>query len=424
MKYLVNIFSNIVKISAAFIFFVLITKYNSVEGVGQLGQLLTFSGATLMVATLGIQNKLIQDISLSTKCIDINYFTSLFFLSVIFLLLVLAVGKLFFFDISLIYGATSNLIFVVFISFIFVVAVFMNFKIAVYSGMENYKKLASINIYGSLLAVFTTYVFLDIFEGIKYQFYLIMLYPCFRVFFVFFPRNDIFQFSNYRQQNLNKKIILKHLKSMLPFIVMAIGAALIVHGYQYSVRNLIASMVDWSYVGQWQILQKHSEVSTLFYSSLAAVFIIPKLAKLKYAEQLKISKQFASLFFGMGLLASIIIHQLGSIYIFKVFGSEYKVAGELLATQLIGDILKIVAYCYCLNLICNSWVKLYLTLEAIQYLLLYISYYICFSYFDKSHMSISYTIAYSIFLFTVISLCISLKKGIGFGRLLEVGRNP
>ena len=174
MKYLLNIFSNIVKISSGFLFFLIITKYNTVEAVGQLGQLLTFSAATMMVATLGIQNKVIQDVSKNRFSIDINYIMSMALITLLFLVLIIISGKLFFFDISLGYGVTSNFVFYIFVSLTFILAAFLQFKLAVYNGIEDYKKLAVVNIFGSILAVSIAYVFLGIFNQTHHQFFLII----------------------------------------------------------------------------------------------------------------------------------------------------------------------------------------------------------------------------------------------------------
>lgn len=164
MRYLINIFSNVVKIICGFLFFLIITKYNTVEGVGQLGQLLTFSAATMMVATLGIQNKVIQDISKDQTNIDINYLSSMIIIALFFLILILISGKLFFYDISLGYGGMSNLVFYSFVSLTFILAAFLQFKLAFYNGTEDYKKLALINIFGSIAAVFFSYIFLGIYD--------------------------------------------------------------------------------------------------------------------------------------------------------------------------------------------------------------------------------------------------------------------
>lgn len=410
MKYLINIVSNVVKISAGFIFFLFITKYNSVESVGYLGQLLTFSAAIMMVATLGIQNKLIQDVSKNINNIDINYLLSIVLISLFFLVLVLIFGKIFFYNLSLRYGGTSNLVFFIFVTITFILAVFTQFKIAIYNGTENYKKLAEINILSSIMAVIVAYVFLDIFKGAEYQFFLIMLYPCFKVLFVFFPVKINNKTSNYVLKNIRKVQILDNIKSMLPFIIMATVSVIIIYGYQYSVRILIANEIDWVQVGQWQILQKHSEVVSLFFTSIAGVFIIPKLAKVKFRDQLILSKKFAILLFTGGLIGLVFVKLVGSIYIERVFGSEYATAGGLLFIHLIGDVFKVVAYCFCITVLCNSWVKLYIVLELIQYFLLILSYKICFSYFGSSYMAHAYTLAYFLYMTGVVIYLVSFKK--------------
>ena len=414
MRYLINIFSNVVKIISGFLFFLIITKYNTVEGVGQLGQLLTFSAATMMVATLGIQNKVIQDISNDQASIDINYLSSMIAIALFFLILILISGKLFFYDISLGYGGMSNLVFYSFVSLTFILAAFLQFKLAFYNGTEDYKKLALINIFGSITAVFFSYIFLDIYNLVNYQFFLIMLYPCFKILFIFFPKDKSIN-NNYFLKNIDKKLISKHFRLMIPFVVMATVSVITIYGYQFSVRSYISYEVNWSLVGQWQILQKHSEIASVFFASIAGVFIIPKLARVQFKEQIEISRKYATLLFLGGLIGLILVRFIGVIYIEWVFGQEYKLAGSLLFVHLIGDVFKIVSYSFSLIILCNSWVKTYIVLELIQYVVLFLSYYLCFTYLSENFMSHTYALAYFVYMLGVISFLItSSKKNIYF----------
>lgn len=414
MRYLINIFSNVVKIICGFLFFLIITKYNTVEGVGQLGQLLTFSAATMMVATLGIQNKVIQDISKDQTNIDINYLSSMIIIALFFLILILISGKLFFYDISLGYGGMSNLVFYSFVSLTFILAAFLQFKLAFYNGTEDYKKLALINIFGSIAAVFFSYIFLGIYDLVNYQFFLIMLYPCFKILFIFFPKDKSIN-NNYFLKNIEKKLISKHFRLMIPFVVMTTVSVITIYGYQFSVRSYISYEVNWSLVGQWQILQKHSEIASVFFASIAGVFIIPKLAKVQFKEQIAISRKYATLLFLGGLIGLILVRLIGVIYVEWVFGQEYKLAGSLLFVHLIGDVFKIVTYSFSLIILCNSWVKTYIVLELIQYIMLFLSYYLCFTYLSENFMSHTYAIAYFVYMLGVISFLItSSKKNIYF----------
>ena len=414
MRYLINIFSNVVKIICGFLFFLIITKYNTVEGVGQLGQLLTFSAATMMVATLGIQNKVIQDISKDQTNIDINYLSSMIIIALFFLILILISGKLFFYDISLGYGGMSNLVFYSFVSLTFILAAFLQFKLAFYNGTEDYKKLALINIFGSIAAVFFSYIFLGIYDLVNYQFFLIMLYPCFKILFIFFPKDKSIN-NSYFLKNIEKKLISKHFRLMIPFVVMTTVSVITIYGYQFSVRSYISYEVNWSLVGQWQILQKHSEIASVFFASIAGVFIIPKLAKVQFKEQIAISRKYATLLFLGGLIGLILVRLIGVIYVEWVFGQEYKLAGSLLFVHLIGDVFKIVSYSFSLIILCNSWVKTYIVLELIQYIMLFLSYYLCFTYLSENFMSHTYAIAYFVYMLGVISFLItSSKKNIYF----------
>lgn len=415
MKYFLNIFSNIVKIICGFLFFLIITKYNTVEAVGELGQLLTFSAAMMMIATLGIQNKVIQDVSKNRENIDINYIASMALIALFFLIILLISGKLFFLNISLNYGGMSNLVFYIFVSLTFILAAVLQFRLAVYNGTENYKRIALINIFGSIMAVSIAYVFLGIFKQINHQFFLIMLYPCFKILFIYFPKNREI-ITNYFFENIRIKQILKTIRSMAPFIVMATVSVFTIYGYQYSVRNLISSEVNWSLVGQWQILQKHSEIASVLFASIAGVFIIPKLARAQFKQQLVLSRQYAILLFLGGLFGLVFVRLFGVIYVEWFFGKEYIFAGSLLFIHLIGDVFKIVSYSFSLIVLCNSWVKTYIVLEFIQYIILFISYFLCFAYLSESYMSHTYMLAYLFYMLGVVSFIVTSKKNIYFSK--------
>lgn len=241
-----------------------------------------------------------------------------------------------------------------------------------------------------------------------------MLYPCFKILFIFFPKDKSIN-NNYFLKNIEKKLISKHFRLMIPFVVMTTVSVITIYGYQFSVRSYISYEVNWSLVGQWQILQKHSEIASVFFASIAGVFIIPKLAKVQFKEQIAISRKYATLLFLGGLIGLILVRLIGVIYVEWVFGQEYKLAGSLLFVHLIGDVFKIVTYSFSLIILCNSWVKTYIVLELIQYIMLFLSYYLCFTYLSENFMSHTYAIAYFVYMLGVISFLItSSKKNIYF----------
>jgi antigen flippase len=400
-KYIVNILSNLIKVSSGFLFFIILTKYNDPSELGQLGQLLTLSSAVMMFGTLGIQNKLIQDFAVDQKNVDINYLYSMLFISSVFGIILLFISYFFFADLATEYSAGSSSVFWVTIIFAYMLSLYVQFKYAMFNGFGDYKRLAVVNICGSIAAIFFAYIFLFILNAHSYQFVLIMCYPCIKSLFLYGGFN--FKPKISLCSNIDFNGIKKQFNSMKSFVFMAAFSIILIYGYQYIIRIIIADYAGWSYVGQWQILQKHSEVISLIFTSIASLFIIPKIARDRTTRQLSISNFFGRNFLVIGIVGVFIAKYVGSFYVIMAFGDDYKFAGDILYVQILGDVFKVVAYCYTLQILCNSWVKLYVLFELFQYSLLLMSMFFFLELFGVDFIAISYVVSYLIFAIVIFT---------------------
>jgi O-antigen/teichoic acid export membrane protein len=399
----------LVKVGSGFLFFIILTKYNAPEELGKLGQLLTLSSAVMMFGTLGIQNKLIQDFAVDRGIVNNNYLLSMAVISLAFGFTLFAISYFFFVDLAKAYSAGSTNVFWMALITAYLLSIYVQFKYAMFNGYGDYKRLAVVNIMGSVSALVITYIFLFIFNGYHYQFLLIMCYPCVKA---------IFLFGGLQKEQLNMSMmkidllsVKNNLQEMKQFVFMAVFSIIIIYGYQYTVRIIIANYAGWNYVGQWQILQKHSEVISLIFTSIAALFIIPKLAKNRTSIQNNISNLFGKNFLVIGFLGVISAKYIGEIYVVTAFGSDYRFAGEILYLQIMGDVFKIVAYCYTLQLLCNSWVKLYVVFEVFQYAVLLLNMLIFLELFGVNSIAMSNLVSYLVFLaVTVIYFKYFLKR--------------
>ena len=395
-KYIINVLSNLVKVSSGFLFFIILTKYNTPEELGKLGQLLTLSSAVMMFGTLGIQNKLIQDFANDKSIVNDSYLFSMLFISLVFGFTLLSISYLFFSDLAKEYSGGSSFIFWGTMISAYLLSLYVQFKYAMFNGYGDYKRLAVVNILGSLTALLFTYFFLFIFNGHAYQFLLIMCYPCIKVIFLFggFKTEPI----DVSFLKINILGVKQQLHLMKHFVFMAVFSIILIYGYQYVIRIIIADYAGWNYVGQWQILQKHSEVISLIFTSIAALFIIPKFAKNRTGTQTSISNLFGRNFLIIGLVGVIFAKYIGEFYVVTAFGSDYRFAGDLLYIQIMGDVCKVVAYCYTLQILCNSWVRLYVIFELFQYSLLLVNMVVFLELFGADFIALSHLISYFVFL--------------------------
>lgn len=409
MKLFLNVISTVVKVLSGIIFFIILSDLNSVESFGNLGYLLTLSASLVLASTLGLQNKLIKDFSVNSDIFDANYKTVFFILFISFLILLLLFSNLFFYDYALMFGAHGRLSFNLTVLLCFMFSTYFQFNYAKLNGNERYNDIVLTNIFGNLFSLFLSVIFIWYLQGENYQFYVVLFYPVLKCF-VFVFVNEIklnlkFDFTSISVQKINKL-----LNSILPYVLMTLISVILIYGFQIWLRYIIEKNISTLHVGYWQVIVKHSEISSLLFTSLSSIFLLPKISKSSFLVQHKISKNFATLLFFLSIPALVLSHYISPFHVKALFGSEYSFVSEHLIWQLIGDVFKVLSYSFIMIVLCNSWVKYFIVFELTQYLILYLNYSYFTLHYGADYMTMSYMFSYMLYFCITLTFFQFLKR--------------
>jgi PST family polysaccharide transporter len=153
----------------------------------------------------------------------------------------------------------------------------------------------------------------------------------------------------------NKKIFIPSLKKIKTYPVKSIAKVGFIGVFsalnsillQIFMRNQLAEQSDWNIVGDWQAITKVSESYLLLATTPLTTFFLPKIVQQKtiYDRKSLINK---TLLIGVliSLSTGLMVLYLWNIFIIKIIGESFSGLNELLPTQIIGDVFKVIVWTY------------------------------------------------------------------------------
>lgn len=406
LNYFINISSNLIKILSGFIFFLLLSRELSSDDFGRLGQVMTLSSFIVMFATLGVQNRLIQIFSTNNK-IGINHIFSLLILFFGFAILLSIISNIFFYEYALYFSNIGRIQFSLTVLTIFFIACFLQVSLSAFNGREKVKTLSVVNSLGGIISVMMAYAYFKFNLNIAI-FYIVLLYPVIKVLFCI----SSLKYFKIDFSRVDCKAVKTILRDFSGYIVMAVTSTLLLFGSQFYIRELISSEISWSEVANWQILYKHSEIAMLFFTALASIFLIPKIANKTFNEQLSESFKFSKTILLLALAAIIFTYFLSDIYFSNLYNKEYLYLSNYLYLYLIGDGIRVTCYCFTMIVLVNREIKKYIFLECVQYALLLSSYTFFVGMNNTNYMLMANISTFS--LFAIIVMILLYRSGLTY----------
>jgi len=154
---------------------------------------------------------------------------------------------------------------------------------------------------------------------------------------------------------------------LLQFSMMLLTSALTMQLSQILIRKLIVSEANWVDVGYWQAVSKVSDAYLQFITVVLANYYLPRLAALKSAAQIGAEVKLAcKIVIPLLLLVCSIIYLLRDLVIVLLFSREFLPMSSYFTWQLAGDCFKIFAYIGAYVTVAGGNTKLYIAAELIQ----------------------------------------------------------
>ena len=157
-----------------------------------------------------------------------------------------------------------------------------------------------------------------------------------------------------------------HLKGVGGYVAMAITSAACMPLALLMVRNILVDKVGWQQAGHWQAVYKISEVYLGVITIALSTYFLPKLATLNGTEDvLNEIQNTAKVVMPIVIVLAIAVYLLRDIAISLVFTEAFRPARNLFAVQLMGDVVKILAWLYAFPMLSHGATKWFVATEVL-----------------------------------------------------------
>ena len=162
--------------------------------------------------------------------------------------------------------------------------------------------------------------------------------------------------------NVNKT----HLKGVGGYVAMAMTSAACMPLALLMVRNILVDNVGWEQAGHWQAVYKISEVYLGVITIALSTYFLPKLATLKgKVAVLTEIQNTAKVVMPIVIVLAVAVYLLRDIAISLVFTEAFRPARKLFAVQLLGDVIKILAWLYAYPMLSHGATKWFVATEVL-----------------------------------------------------------
>jgi PST family polysaccharide transporter len=246
----------------------------------------------------------------------------------------------------------------------------INYILSVINGFMDVKRLAFIQVLGSLLSIALALVlarWLNLYGAL-----LALVIGQLLVLAVGLPawwRSPYFQRGMLRMR-FDREMTLR----LAAFSVMTLTSALLPPLVNIAVRDHLAAQFGWEQVGYWQAVSKVSDAYLLFLTTAINVYYLPKLASTHARAPLVLELRQAYRY----IMPAVVLLAVG-VYVCRdwvtmlLFSADFATANSLYAPQLIGDVVKIASFVLSYVMLAKAMTRLFVASEvafAISYLVL------------------------------------------------------
>lgn len=246
----------------------------------------------------------------------------------------------------------------------------VNYILAVINGFMDVKRLAFIQVLGSLLSIVVALVlarWLHLYGAL-----LALVVGQLLVLAVGLPawwRSPYFDRGMLRMR-FDREMTLR----LATFSVMTLTSALLPPLVNIAVRDHLAAQFGWEQVGYWQAVSKVSDAYLLFLTTAINVYYLPKLASTHARAPLVSELRQAYRY----IMPAVVVLAVG-VYVCRdwvtalLFSADFSSANHLYAPQLIGDVVKIASFVLSYVMLAKAMTRLFVASElafAISYVVL------------------------------------------------------
>ncbi|GAA0887310.1 O-antigen translocase [Rhodanobacter soli] len=238
----------------------------------------------------------------------------------------------------------------------------VNYILAVINGFMDVRRLALIQVLGSLLSIVMV-IWLARWLHL-YGALLALIVSQLLWLVVGLPawwRSPYFQRSMLRLR-FDREMTLR----LAAFSVMTLTAALVSPLVNIAVRDHLALQLGWQQVGYWQAVSKVSDAYLLFLTAAINIYYLPKLASIGERASL-----VAELRNAYRYILPVVVVLAAAVYVLRdwvtrlLFSTDFAPANALYGPQLVGDVIKIASFILSYVMLAKAMTRLFVISECV-----------------------------------------------------------
>ncbi|UII66046.1 O-antigen translocase [Xanthomonas translucens pv. translucens] len=238
----------------------------------------------------------------------------------------------------------------------------VNYILAVVNGFMDVRRLAFIQVAGSVLSVL---VVLWLSRWLQLYGALLALVAG-QVLWLCAGLPALRRSPYFRRDMLRIRFDAEMTRRLAAFSVMTLTSALLPLLVNIGVRDHLAATFGWQQVGYWQAVSKVSEAYLLFFTTAINVYYLPKLAALRDRAGLLLELRTAYRYVLPAVIAlATAIYLCRDWFTRLLFAADFAAAAPLYAPQLVGDVIKIAAFVLSYLMLAKAMTRLFVISECV-----------------------------------------------------------
>lgn len=173
--------------------------------------------------------------------------------------------------------------------------------------------------------------------------------------------------SPYFQRNMLRMRFDREMTARLAaFSLMTLTSALLPPLVNIIVRNHLATQYGWEQVGYWQAVSKVSDAYLLFLTTAINIYYLPKLASTHERQSLVTELRNAYRYLIPVVIAlAALVYLLRDVVTQLLFNANFSSANSLYGPQLVGDVLKVASFVLSYLMLAKAMTRLFVVSECV-----------------------------------------------------------
>lgn len=272
---------------------------------------------------------------------------------------------------------------------------FVNYVLAVINGFMDVRRLALVQVAGSVLSVGLA-LGLARWLGLYGALLAVVLG---QLFWLLVGLPAWWRSPYFQRGMLRMRFDREMTRRLAAFSLMSLSSALLPPLVNIAVRDHLAAAFGWQQVGYWQAVTRVSDAYLLFFTTAINIYYLPKLASTQDRAALAAELHAAARILLPAVAASAaLVYACRGWITWLLFSTDFAPANELYAAQLVGDVVKIAAFILSYLMLAKAMTRLFIVSECVFALSYLVLVFACTARFGLPGAMLAFALNYAAYL--------------------------